>query len=200
MLFCRVILIYSLENKIQDIIQACLNNDSRAEYALYRHCFDLLIPICLRYAKHEDDAIELLNLGFCKILFSLKKFDGTNFSPWAKTILVNTIIDEFRKRQKEKHLYSEKDIEELSQNQVPFDINEAEFTIQKEELIELINKLPEIQKLVLNLYVFEGLTHKEIAEQLSLNESSSRWHLMNARNELKKKISYLFENIKLMLV
>lgn len=193
-------MIFSLENKIQDIIHACLNNDSRAEYALYRHCFDLLIPICLRYAKQEDDAVELLNLGFCKILFSLKKFNGNDFSPWAKTILVNTIIDEFKKRQKEKHLYSEKDIEELSQNQVPFDINEAEFTIQKEELIELINKLPEIQKLVLNLYVFEGLTHKEIAEQLSLNESSSRWHLMNARNELKKKISYLFENIKLMLV
>ncbi len=189
-----------MENNIQDIIRACINKDGKAEYALYRHCFDLLIPICLRYSYHEDDAVELLNLGFCKIIFSLDKFNGTEFSPCAKTILVNTIIDEFRKRQKEKQLFSEKEIEELSQQQIPFSLNEAENNIQKEELIKMINQLPEIQQLVLNLHVFEGLSHKEIAEQLSLNESSSRWHLMNARNELKKKIKFLFGQVKMMLI
>lgn len=189
-----------MENNIQDIIRGCINKDGKAEYALYRHCFDLLIPICMRYSYHEDDAVELLNLGFCKIIFSLDKFNGTEFSPWAKTILVNTIIDEFRKRQKEKQLFSEKEIEELSQQQIPFSLNEAENNIQKEELIKMINQLPEIQQLVLNLHVFEGLSHKEIAEQLSLNESSSRWHLMNARNELKKKIKFLFGQVKMMLI
>ncbi len=154
----------------------------------------------MRYSIQEEDAVELLNLGFCKILFSIEKYNGPEFNPWAKTIMVNTIIDEFRKRQKEKQLFSEKDIEDLSQKQIPFNLNEAEDKIQKEELIKLINNLPEIQKLVLNLHVFEGLSHKEIAEQLSLNESSSRWHLMNARNELKKKIKFLFGQVKMMLI
>ena len=189
-----------MENNIQDIINACLKKDSKAEYALYRYCFDLLIPICLRYGKHEDEAVELLNLGFCKILFALEKFKGSDFNPWAKTLLVNTIIDEFRKRQKERNFYSEKDIEELHQKQIPFQLNEAESNLNKEELIRLVNALPEMQKLVLNLHVFEGLSHKEIADQLNLNESSSRWHLMNARNELKKKIKHLFEQVKMMLI
>ncbi|MFY8108811.1 MAG: RNA polymerase sigma factor [Bacteroidia bacterium] len=193
-------MLYSLKNNIQDIIRACINKESKAEYALYRYCFDLLIPICMRYSIQEEDAVELLNLGFCKILFSIEKYNGPEFNPWAKTIMVNTIIDEFRKRQKEKQLFSEKDIEDLSQQQIPFNLNEAEDKIQKEELIKLINNLPEIQKLVLNLHVFEGLSHKEIAEQLSLNESSSRWHLMNARNELKKKIKFLFGQVKMMLI
>lgn len=193
-------MLISLENNIQDIINACLKKDSKAEYALYRYCFDLLIPICLRYGKHEDEAVELLNLGFCKILFALEKFKGSDFNPWAKTLLVNTIIDEFRKRQKERNFYSEKDIEELHQKQIPFQLNEAESNLNKEELIRLVNALPEMQKLVLNLHVFEGLSHKEIADQLNLNESSSRWHLMNARNELKKKIKHLFEQVKMMLI
>jgi RNA polymerase sigma factor (sigma-70 family) len=154
----------------------------------------------MRYSIQEEDAVELLNLGFCKILFSIEKYNGPEFNPWAKTIMVNTIIDEFRKRQKEKQLFSEKDIEDLSQQQIPFNLNEAEDKIQKEELTKLINNLPEIQKLVLNLHVFEGLSHKEIAKQLSLNESSSRWHLMNARNELKKKIKFLFGQVKMMLI
>src|SRR5690606_22471174 len=78
------------------------------------------------------------------------------------------------------------DLSTLSSEFHPFDVNEAVDKISRKELVAYINKLPEASKVVLNLFVFDGLSHKEISEKMNITEGTSKWHLNNAKNLLKK--------------
>jgi RNA polymerase sigma factor (sigma-70 family) len=172
------------------LIRACLKQDTRAEYALYKACFQPLMAICYRYTKNKDDALDLLNKGFLKIIMNLNQYDTTKaFDKWAKSILINAIIDEFRKNRKDKELMKPFDMNELSISMHPVDINNAEANLTAEEVHSYIAKIPETSRMVLNMYSFEGMSHKEIAEQLNISEGTSKWHLSNARSMLKQFIS-----------
>lgn len=174
---------------IQELIRGCLNRESRCEHAMYRYCYDLLMPICFRYTKNKEEATELLQLGFIRIMQALDKVEGNQFDPWARSIQVNCIIDNWRKNKKEKTLLSDTPADEVEEDFHGVNWNEAEARLSMEEIKLQIDRLPDSQKLVLNLHVFEGLSHKEISEQLGIAESSSRWHIMQARNTLKKLLS-----------
>src|SRR5580698_1002505 len=80
------------------VIRDCIKKDRRAEYLLYKQSFPLLIKVCYRYTNNIDDAMDFLNRGFLKILNNLEKYDfGLPFEAWIRRIMVNAIIDEFRK-------------------------------------------------------------------------------------------------------
>jgi len=174
---------------IHELINGCINRESRYEHAMYKYCYDLLMPICYRYTKNREEAAELLQIGFIRIMQRLEDVDISQFEPWAKSVQVNCIIDNWRKHKKEKELLSDIPADEVREDFHGINWNEAEAKLSMDELKIQIDKLPESQKLVLNLHVFEGLSHKEIAEQLGIAESSSRWHIMQARNTLKNYLS-----------
>jgi RNA polymerase sigma factor (sigma-70 family) len=75
-------------------------------------------------------------------------------------------------------------------------VNDAEEKFNTDDIMKCINKLPDASKMVLNLYVFDGLTHKEIGKQLSISEGTSKWHLSNARNLLKQIMKTSMKAIK----
>lgn len=181
------------------IIKACRNRDTRAEYTLYRECYSSLIGICKRYTHNDDDAADLLNQGFLKILNSLKVYDESKpFDKWAKSILINTIIDDFRGKKKYKNTYAVSDELETSTSLHPIDVNMAESKISVDEMLVEIQKLPDGCREVFNLYVFEDMSHKEIGEKLLIPEGTSRWLLNNARAKLKQRFASLISTIKLM--
>lgn len=183
------------------ILKGCLKQERKAEFALYRYCFALLMPICYRYTKQEDDAADLLNKGFLKIVLSLKTFDSSRpFDAWAKTIMVRVIIDEFRAGKNYRNMVQQTDMELLREDTHPWDSNEAEERLSAAEVHRYINRLPEASKMVLNLFVFEGLSHKEIAAQMNISENTSKWHLSNARILLKKMMAGVLKGIKLLVL
>lgn len=185
----------------KELIGKCIAKDARAEYALYKACYSILMRICCRYAKNEDDAAALLNKGFLKILNNLEKYDTRHaFESWIKTIMVNTIIDEFRMNKKNKETFRPYDIPEMPQQLHPSDVNDAESKITVDEIIRVIRTLPDVDAEVFNLFVFEGLSHKEIGAALSMPEGTSRWHLANARMLLKKKLAKLFVTAKMLVL
>ncbi len=172
------------------IINGCLKQDTRAEYALYKACYQPMMSICYRYTKNEDDATDLMNKGFLKILQNLSKYDSKRaFDKWAKSLLINTIIDEFRSNKKQRELVSVVDMGELNTVFHPVDMNEAEMHFTAEDIHKYMSKVPEASRLVLNLYAFDGLSHKEIAERLNISEGTSKWHLSNARSILRRLLS-----------
>lgn len=180
------------------IIEGCIKQDRKAEYALYKYCFALLMPICYRYEKSRDDAADLLNRGFLKIILNLKQYKHEQpFDHWIKRIMVNAIIDEFRSNKLYKQTISQMDMGELHQQHHPVDYNEAEGNLHAEELHRLIGHLPQASKVVLNLFVFDGFSHKEIAEQLKISEGTSKWHLANARQILKAMITDAMHQVKI---
>lgn len=159
----------------------------------------MLMPICYRYMRNEDDAAEMLNKAFLKILTNLEKYDQQKlFDSWAKTITVNTLIDEFRVNNKRQAIFSHEETENIQQGYHPFDLNEAEAKLTAEDVQKQISLLPESSKIVFNLFVFDGLSHKEIAKQLEISEGTSKWHVSHARQLLIAQLSKVFPNIKAM--
>ncbi len=178
------------------IIEACLKQDTRAEYALYNACFQTLMSICYRYTRNEDDAADLVNKCFLKVLKNLSKYDEKQpFNKWIVTIMINTIIDEFRSNKTYKTMMQHIDIYP-TELPTSVSLNFAESKLNAEDIHRCINKLPDASKMVLNLFVFEGLSHKEIAQSLSISEGTSKWHLSNARGLLKKILKDAMSSIK----
>ena len=87
-----------LENQERDLIQACINQERWAQKQLYESYYGLLMGICLRYANHSEDALDILHEGYIKIFKHLAKYKpGTSLSAWMRRIMVNTAIDYYRK-------------------------------------------------------------------------------------------------------
>jgi RNA polymerase sigma-70 factor (ECF subfamily) len=169
------------------LIALCIKRDRKAEYELYKNTYSYLMSICLRYTRDKDTASELLNVGFMKILSNLEKYNlAIPFKVWIRRIMVNTLIDEYRKnkREREKVTY----VEEYYDSSDYAEANEAVSRIDCQQIYELIAQLPEATRQVFNLFVIDGYAHKEIADMLGISEGTSKWHLNAARQKLKEQI------------
>lgn len=170
-----------------EIIEGCIKRKSAAESRLYKLIFSYLMGISIRYVKCEEKAKDLVNIGFLKILNNLTKYDNTlPFKNWIRRIMVNTIIDEFRKEKKHKD-----NLEYVDENASYYEYSIENNAIQKlsaNEILSLISKLPENTARIFNLYVIDGFTHREIADMLDISEGTSKWHVNMAREKLKQMI------------
>lgn len=172
-----------------ELLQACVQDDRKAIHTLYEFCFRSFMPVCYRYHNNEEDARSSLNLAFMKILKGLEKVnEEVNFPAWSKRIVVNTLIDEYRKKRNYlSHVNARETERELEVVAIPQD-NEAESNFGYENLLKLVAQLPEMSGKVFNLYVIDGFNHKEIGELLGISEGTSKWHLSTARKTLREKL------------
>ena len=185
-----------------EFLEKCAKDDRKSVQYLYEHCFEVLMPVCNRYHVNQEDAHSSFNLGFIKILNGLKKINkDLNFGGWSKRIMVNTLIDEYRKSKTygSKVVGRETDHEHDVQSKTS-NTNDAESSLGYENILMLIKELPELSATVFNLYVIEGYAHKEIAEMLDMSEGTSKWHLSTARKSLREKLEKLENNTKRMVV
>lgn len=169
------------------LIALCIKQDRKAEYELYKLTYSYLMGICMRYSKDKDSASESLNMGFLKILKNLTTYKPEiPFKSWIRRVMVNTLIDEYRKnkREREKVTY----VEEYYDSSDFSEVNEALSRINYNQLLVQINLLPEATKKVFNLFAIDGYSHKEIGEMLMISEGTSKWHLNAARQKLKEYI------------
>jgi RNA polymerase sigma factor (sigma-70 family) len=169
------------------LIALCIKHDRKAEYELYRLSYSYLMSICMRYSKDKDTASEALNMGYMKILKNLAAYNPQiPFKAWIRRIMVNTLIDEYRKNKRERDKLTY--VEEYFDNSDFSEVNEALSKISYNQLLEQINLLPEATKKVFNLFAIDGYSHKEIGELLMISEGTSKWHLNAARQRLKEYI------------
>ena len=176
----------------QSIIDKCKVNDRRAQEKLYEWFYVKLMPTCMRYHKNEEDARHILNIGFVKICKNLDKLkEGTPFEAWVRRIVMNTIIDEFRKNKKYIQLVDNKETDrelELAGTTVE---NSIWSKLETDVLMGLLKRLPDVSRKVFNLYVIDGYSHKEIGAMLDISDGTSKWHLSNARKLLRGMVEKL---------
>jgi RNA polymerase sigma factor (sigma-70 family) len=169
-----------------EIINGCIKKDRRCQNALYKNYFPLLSSIALRYCANKEDAMHGLNYGFLKILTNIKDYNSKHaLATWMRNILVNHLIDEFRKNQKyitSIHLVGGESLDKA------IDTNLVEKKWEENQLRSMLNKLPNVTKNVFNLYAIDGYKHKEIAEMLSISIGTSKWHVSDARRKLKEQM------------
>lgn len=178
-----------------ELLKSCLQDNRKAIEMLYEYCFRVFMPVCYRYHNNEEDARSSLNLGFMKILKGLETVDeDLNFNAWSKRIIVNTLIDEYRKKKNYNSRVSTKETERELDFESVHESNEAESNFGYESLLKLITELPEVSQKVFNLYVIEGFNHKEIGELLGISEGTSKWHLSTARKVLREKLEKIEMN------
>ena len=177
------------------LINACKKGHRASQVKLYELCYPALMSICLRYRKTEGDAAAIVNMGMFKVLKNLENFDSTTpFMPWVKRIVINTIIDEYRKNKNRIQLQRSFPIEELNGKDKRFDVNDAVSKMHCDEIWKMIRELPEGRKEIFNLVAIDGFTYREAAEKLELNENTLKWHVAEARKQLKKKVEeYLYQ-------
>jgi RNA polymerase sigma factor (sigma-70 family) len=170
----------------QEIIEGCKRGKPACQEALYKMYSSRMMAICLRYAKTQFEAEDTFHEAFVNIFNKIDTFKEGSFPAWIRRIFVNTAINNYRRN---KNHYDHHDTDGLEINDESQMDGIQELTNQ--ELINLINELPEGYRMIFNLYVIEGFNHREIAEMLNIAEGTSKSQLSKAKNMLKKKLEQL---------
>ncbi len=177
----------------QEIIKGCIKNDRRSQNALYKLYYPLMSSVALRYSNNQEEAVQKMNGGFFKVLTNINKYDNQYaIATWIRNILVNHMIDEFRKEKKYIANIHLSDFDEI----VAVDFNDGERNLEEQELRSLLKALPDVTQKVFNMYAIDGYKHREIADYLGISEGTSKWHVSNARIKLKVLIEQLYNNEK----
>ena len=168
---------------IDSLLEGCRKGDRKAQENLYKTLASRMMGVCLRYAKDTFEAEDVLQMGFVKVFQKVSDFRGEgSFEGWIRRIMVNTAIESYRKNLRNLNIV---DIDEVyDQPQNTFDMSGLEL----KDLLKLVQQLPNGYRLVFNMYVIEGYSHKEIAKQLGITEGASKSQLSRARAILKEKI------------
>lgn len=170
------------------LVKECMAGSQSAQRRLYDMYAPAAYGVIKRYLyNNEVVAQEVLNDSFLKVLTRLEtyNFQGS-FEGWIRRIVVNTATDHLRK-------YIKNEPHKEVQPEDAFVPSDSVSKLSHKELLKLVQDLPDAQRAVFNLYVFENFSHKEVAAMLNINENNSRWHLNDARRRLKEKVTALMK-------
>jgi RNA polymerase sigma factor (sigma-70 family) len=175
----------------EEVLAGCLKQDNKCKEMIYKSFYGYLIAVILRYVKERADAEELVNDSFIKIFKNVHTFRHPQdpeqlqnaFRAWSGKISARTAIDHLRSR---KTFLNVDDIPE-EQHNATRETAIADLNVQ--DIMKLINALPDTHRIVFNMYEIEGYSHDEIAKTLEIPVSSSRVYLTRAKNKLRELYS-----------
>ena len=172
------------KDKLKILIEGCIKNKPNARKDLYDKYHRMLMGTCLRYARDNSEAEDILLDGFMQIYSKIETFSFQgSFEGWMKKIMVNTAIDYFRKNKKENF---HQDIDEYP------DLLSTDpdvlMQLSAKEIMGVVQTMPQGYRMVFNFFAIEGFSHKEIAEKLQITESTSKSQMRKARVWLVKKL------------
>ncbi len=170
---------------MEHLVVGCKQGDRKAQEALYKQLSAKMMGVCMRYAPNKADAEDVLQMGFVKMFQKIHDFNQQgSFEGWVRRIMVNTAIELYRKKVRSFHLVDLEDVDE--------GVEESALSqLAVQDLMQLVQNLPDGYRLVFNLYAIEGYSHKEIAEQLGISEGGSKSQLSRARAYLQQKVRQL---------
>jgi len=143
----------------------------------------------MRYNRNERDAATALNTCFIKIIDHIEsKKNEVDFDHWSKRIMINHLIDEFRKTKRRRDIQVAIDPADLQMHSTDFDQNLGEESLRAESILKLIQQLDEPGRTIFNMHAIEGYSHDEIAKALGIRTENSRYHLHAARKRLQAQI------------
>ncbi|WP_378180588.1 RNA polymerase sigma factor [Aquimarina sp. SS2-1] len=166
---------------LDQLIKKCKKQDAKAQEQLYRLYGSKLFSICLKYSYNYASAEDTLQDAFITIFDKIEQYKNKgSFEGWMKRITINTALQKYRK-QKVFEIIGEEQIEEV-------EVEVDEDNVSLDYLLQIIQQLPDRYRLVFNLYVLDGYSHKEIAGMLDISTGTSKSNLARARKILKEKI------------
>lgn len=171
----------------EELIEGCRRQKPAAQGELFRLLSPRLMGVCYRYAGSREDAEDLLQESFVLIFTRIDSYrNAGSFEGWARRITVNVALNWLKKNKK---IREQVEFEQRHERYLPGEDEEPEFPIQHAELMEQIARLPIGYRTILNLFAIEEFSHKEIAEQLGITESTSRSQYTRAKRALTEIVN-----------
>ncbi|MBR6758682.1 MAG: sigma-70 family RNA polymerase sigma factor [Bacteroidaceae bacterium] len=172
----------------KELIEACISNKREAQRQLYDRYAPLMMAVAQRYVGDYDVAQDVLQEAFIKVFSSLHTFSATgSLEGWIRRIVINSALEYLRTND---ILHESVELEEIALSATTTET--VIDNISADELLATIATLPSGFRTVFNMFAIEGYSHKEIAQQLGVTESTSRSQYNRAKALLKKKL----ENMK----
>ena len=166
---------------LEQLLENCKINDTKAQSELYKLFSIKLFSVCLNYWPNYEKAEDNLQDAFITIFKKIEQYKNKgSFEGWLKRITINTVLQQYR---------SEKVfdiVNETITDEVELEVDEE--TLSIDYLLKIIQELPDRYRLVFNLYVLDGYSHKDIADMLEINIGTSKSNLARARHILKQTI------------
>lgn len=173
-----------MADELSDILKGCVEGKRSAQEQLYRMYSAKMFGMCLRYCRNQDDAKDILQDGFIKVFEKIKQFGNRgSLEGWIRRVIVNTALERYRKNNPTLGIEQVPELREIE------DEPDIYIGISMNEMLTYIHSLPERYRMVFNLYVFENMSHKEIAESMGITEGTSKSDLSRARGILQTKIN-----------
>jgi RNA polymerase sigma factor (sigma-70 family) len=168
---------------LEELMEGCKAGNRQMQEMLYRQTASKMLVVCMRYAKDRMEAEDVLQMGYVKIFQKVKEYRGEgSFEGWIRRIMVNTAIESYRKNLRMLSVVPIEDAYEQPSNGFDFS------RLGMQDLMKVIQKLADGYRMVFNMYVIEGYSHKEIAETLGITEGASKSQLSRARAILQQEI------------
>ena len=176
---------------VEQLVERIRQKDQRAMSQLYQMYIEELSSVCYRYVPSESDAKDVLQNSFVKIFTSVPTIDyrdEPSFRGWMKKVVVNEALTFLKEKKKLQFM-----AQEIDNLDIPDDEPSTE-RITADELHQLISELPDGYRTVMNLYVFEGKSHQEIARLLGIKKDTSASQFYKAKKMLAKMIKKYNDN------
>lgn len=168
---------------INDLLEGCKAGNRKMQEMLYRQTSSKLLAVCMRYARDRMEAEDVLQMGYIRIFQKIREYRGDgSFEGWMRKVMVNTAIESYRKNLRTLNVVPLEDGYEQASAGVDFD------NLGMQDLLGLIRKLSDGYRIVFNMYIIEGYSHKEISAELGITEGTSKSQLSRARAILKEEI------------
>lgn len=173
-----------------EIVRGLKAGEARVQKELFQRYSGRMKAICIRYLKDPDTAQDVMITAFMKVFEKIGQFqEQGSLEGWIKRIMVNESLGYLRKN---KTMYLEMDIEMADREP---DYQSLSSHLEAEDLLKMVASLPIGYRTVFNMYAIEGYSHKEIAEELGINENTSKSQLSRARAHLQKMLLYAEQNL-----
>jgi RNA polymerase sigma-70 factor (ECF subfamily) len=168
----------------QKLIKEVKRGKPKYQKLLFEIYAPKMLGVCSRYFQTMEEAEDALQDGFVKVFSNINSFRGNgSFEGWIRRIMVNTSLNLHRKNLKHYYHIDIADTEtRISDIRLNFD------QLEVQDLLNMIQELPNGYRLVFNLYEIEGYSHKEIADELGVSVNTSKSQLLKARRRLREKL------------
>ncbi len=167
------------------LVMACVEGNPKAQKMLFDRFAQKMLAVSLRYMRNMEAAEDVLQDGFVKVFTKLKDYNHSgSLEGWIRRIIVNTALDQIRK--------NAKFMDDVNVDDVEYKLDQSAYIeegLNANDLMKMIQSMPDGYRVVFNMFAIEGFSHKEIAESLGVTESTSKSQYSRARAYLKERIS-----------
>ncbi len=173
----------TFDEKEKRLVEGCISNDRRCQEEFYRKFFKKMYPFICRYTSDQEEALHILNSGFLRIFKKIEQFEFKgSLEGWVRKIMFHSVANHFRSKKNNLQFLTLEDYDKPEQaNQL--------HNFYEEDILQMVELLPNASKNVFKLFALEGFSHAEIGEQMGISVGTSKWHLSEARKRLKNLIA-----------